>query len=330
MAMAREINVAVLGVGWWGSKVLRNFCESSSFTKVFAFDKDSERMRQALAQWKLQPLNDLDELWSRSDIGAVAVVTPPQTHFELIRQAFEHGKHVMVAKPPAQTTEQVEQLCALAEKNGLVFMVDSTFVFNPATLKIRQLVQEGLFPSLKFVQSLRYGNDLRFHSLQRVLNFIHVNRMDVVEDLAFHDVSVLRVVFGRPFAVRLVRRIHVLNPDLCDTAFIELDMGGVPVHIGHSWSMPVRTRQLILYDDEKFLLYDDLRRERKVEVYRFTTRESFFPEYPEMEPLHQVVEHFYSCIAEGREPLTGKDFIVDVMRASEEIQKFGLEGGSSA
>jgi len=330
VSVKNNINVAVLGLGWWGSKVLRNFCEGSPFSKVFAFDKDPERTRKALANWNFERLADLSELWERTDIRSVAVVTPPQTHFDLVRQALQHGKHVMVAKPPAQTTDEAEQLCALAESKGLIFMVDSTFVFNPATLKLRQLVQEGLFSHLKFVQSIRCGDDLRFHNLARILDLIRISRMDVIEDLVFHDISVLRIVFAQPLAVRSVRRVHILDPALCDTAFIELDMAGVPVHISYSWSLPERKRQLLLFDAEKFLLFDDLKEEKKIEIYRLRTKESLFPDYPDVEPLRNVVEHFYNCIAEGQQPLTGKDFMLDVMRTSEQIRQFDLRGGPSA
>jgi len=330
VSVKNNINVAVIGLGWWGSKVLRNFCERSHFCRVFAFDKDPERTRQALSRWNFEPLTDLRDLWRRSDIRAVAVVTPPQTHFDIVRQALEHGKHVMVAKPPAQTLQQAEQLCALAESKDLVFMADSTFVFNPAILKVRQLVQEGLFPNLSFVQSVRCGDDLRFHNLQRILDLIRVSGVDVIEDLVFHDLSVLRIVFGQSFAVRSVRRVHILDPALCDTAFIELDMGGVPVHITYSWSLPERKRQLLLFDAEKFLLFDDLKKEKKIEIYRLAKKESAFPDYPEDEPLRNVVEHFGTCIAEGQQPLTGKDLILDVMRTSEQIRQFDLSGGASA
>jgi len=324
----KTLNAAVLGLGWWGSKVLRNFCENSSFSNVYAFDKDSDRVHQAHAQWRFQPLAGLDELWRNNDIHAVAVVTPPETHFELVRQALECGKHVMVAKPPAQTVGEVEELCALAEKKGLVFMVDSTFVYNPATLTVRQLVRDGLFPNLRFVQSVRHGDDLRFHNLQRILDLIRISGTDVIEDLAFHDISVLRIVFDHPLAVKSVRRIHILDPSLCDTAFMELDLQGIPVQLSYSWSLPDRRRQLLLYDDEKFLLFDDLKKEKKIEIYRLATKESEFPEYPQGEPLHEVVEHFYTSIAGGHEPLTGKQFMLDVMRTLEQIRRFDSYGGS--
>jgi predicted dehydrogenase len=310
----RTLNAAVLGLGWWGSKVLRNFCENSSFSNVYAFDKDSERVRHALSQQRFQPLNSLGEVLENKDIHAVAVVTPPETHFELVRQALGHGKHVMVAKPPAQTVGEVEELCALAEKKGLVFMVDSTFVYNPATLTVRQLVRDGLFPNLRFVQSVRHGDDLRFHNLQRILDLIRISGTDVIEDLAFQS----------------VRRIHILDPSLCDTAFMELDLQGIPVQLSYSWSLPDRRRQLLLYDDEKFLLFDDLKKEQKIEIYRLATKESEFPEYPQAEPLHEVVEHLYSCIAEGHEPLTGKQFMLDVMCTLEQIRQFDCHGGPSS
>jgi predicted dehydrogenase len=325
-----DVNVAILGLGWWGSKVLRNLCEDSPFATVFAFDTDWDRIRQAQDQWQFQALRAPSELWQRPDIHAVAIVTPPQTHFDLARRALDAGKHVMVAKPPAQSIKEAEQLCALAERNGLAFMVDSTFVFNPATLKVRDLVQQGLFPNLRFVQSVRCGDDLRFHDLQRILDLIRVSKMDVIEDLVFHDLSVLKIIFGQRFVVRSVRRLHILDPSRCDTAFIELDMNGVPVHIRYSWSLPERQRQLLLFDSEKFLLYDDLRKEKKIETYNLATKESTFPDYPQAEPLRKVVEHFYTCVAEGQTPLTGKDLILDVMRTSEEIQRFGTREGESA
>jgi predicted dehydrogenase len=326
----KTLNAAVLGLGWWGSKVLRNFCENSSFSNVFAFDKDPERIHQALSQWRFQPLDSLENALEGKDIHAVAVVTPPETHFELVRQALDRGKHVMVAKPPAQTVREVEELCALAQNKDVVFMVDSTFVYNPATLTVRQLVEDGLLPNLRFVQSVRHGDDLRFHNLQRILDLIRISGTDVIEDLAFHDISVLRVILGESSRVRSVRRIHILDPNLCDTAFIELDLQGVPVHISYSWSLPDRRRQLLLYDDEKFLLFDDLKKEKKIEIYRLATKESEFPEYPQAEPLHEVVEHFHTSIVGNQEPLTGKEFMLDVMRTLEQIRQFDSYGGSPA
>ena len=209
-------------------------------------------------------------------------------------------------------------------------MVDSTFVFNPATLKVRDLIQQGLFSNLRFVQSVRCGDDLRFHDLQRILDLIRISQTDVIEDLVFHDLSVLRIVFGQPFVVRSVRRVHILDPARCDTAFIELEMNGVPVHIRYSWSLPERQRQLLLFDSEKFLLYDDLRKEKKIETYNLATKEPTFPDYPQTEPLRNVVEHFYTCIAVGQTPLTGKDLILDVMRTSDEIRRFGTREGEPA
>ena len=171
---------------------------------------------------------------------------------------------------------------------------------------------------------MRCGDDLRFHNLQRILDLIRVSRMDVIEDLVFHDLSVLRIVFGRPFTVRSVRRVHILDAARCDTAFIELDMDGVPVHIRYSWSLPERIRRLLLFDSEKYLLYDDLKKEKKIETYTLATKESTFPDYPQAEPLQNVVEHFYTCIAEGQTPLTGKDLILDVMRTADQIRRFDL------
>jgi predicted dehydrogenase len=329
LSSTKERNVAVVGLGWWGSKVLRNFCEGSSFSRVFAYDKDPGRLSQARATWDVQPLNDLDELWSQPTIEAVAVVTPPETHFDLVRQAFRHGKHVMVAKPPARSVEEVEELCSLAEEKGRVFMVDSTFVYNPATLKVRELVEKELPADLKFVRSLRYGDDVRFHSLQRILDLMRISRMDVIEDLAFHDISVLEIVFGRPLEVRSVNRIHTFNAEFCDTAFIELDMQGIPVHIGYSWSLPERRRQLLLTSGEGYLLFDDLKEEKKIEIHSLGTKESRYPSYPEREPLREVVEHFFTCIEKGQEPLTGKEFMLNVMRVLRRIKQFGLEGDPS-
>ena len=140
----------------------------------------------------------------------------------------------------------------------------------------------------------------------------------------------MRIVFGHPLAVQSVRRVHILDPKRCDTAFIELDLQGVPVHLRYSWSLPDRRRQLLLFDDEKFLLFDDLKKEKKIEIYRLATKESEFPEHSHAEPLHEVVEHFYRSIAGRHEPLTGAQFMLDVMRILEQIRRFDSHGGSPA
>ena len=322
------MNVAVIGLGWWGPKLLRNFISHPKYQNVYGFDINDSILKERLEEFKFCPLNSLEEIWQNTSINAVAIVTPVKTHYQIAKAAFEHGKHVLIAKPPASTLEEVEKLGELAHKHNLVFMADSTFVYNSAMTKVRDIVKSGQFPHLSSIQSARYGDDMRMHHVSRIRNTMLANGIDVIEDLVFHDLSVLTSLLDNNFQILTVQRIYNLHPELCDTAYIDLNVGGIPVHIENSWTLPERKRELVLYSPKKLLFFDDLKREEKVWYYHLESQKRELIHYEESEPLQNVVGHFADCIEKRKEPLTGADLMVKLTRLVEQIREW-REGRNS-
>lgn len=316
------MNVAVIGLGWWGPKLLRNFLQHAAYEKVYGFDIDDNLIKKRVDEFSFQPVGSLEEIWNNSLIEAVAIVTPVQTHFDIAKSALEHGKHVLVAKPPASTLEEVEILGEIAHKRDLVFMADSTFVYNSAAQKVRDIVKKGQFSDLRSVQSLRHGDDMRMHHVSRIRNTMFANGIDVIDDLLFHDLSVLSSFLNGDFKILSVHRHYNLHPKLCDTAYIDLNVGGVHVHIGYSWTLPERKRELVLYSPDKFLVFDDLKTEDKIWLYDLESQKQESVPYELGEPLQNVIERFTECIQQGKQPVTGLELMLKVMQLSQQIREW--------
>ena len=316
------MNVAVIGLGWWGPKLLRNFLQHPSYDRVYGFDIDKNTVKQRASELTFHPLDSMDGIWKDSSVDAVAVVTPVQTHYTIAKTAFEHGKHVLIAKPPAANVDEVEELGEIASKNNLIFMVDSTFVYNPAMAAVRDIITKKSFSDIRSVQSVRYGDDMRIHHISRIRKTMFANGIDVIEDLVFHDLSVLLSFIKGEVEILSVNRMYNLNPDFCDTAYIDLKIGNIPVHIGYSWTLPERKRELIIYTPDKFLVFDDLKKEEKVWIYNIESQEEQVIPYEKTEPLYNVVENFAKCIQNGTTPITGIKLMRQVMSIAERIKNF--------
>jgi len=320
------MNVAVMGLGWWGPKLVRNFIQHPEFDQVYGFDQDRNILNIRASELQFQALGSIEEIWKNSRINAVVIVTPVQTHYKLTKAALEHGKHVLVAKPPASTPQEVEELGQMAQKTGLVYMADSTFVYSAAVQKMREEIKAGTFPNLRSVQSLRLGDDMRMHHVSRIRNTMFANGVDVIEDLIFHDLSVLFSLLEGDFHIHSVQRFYNLHPTLCDTAYIDLNVGDVRVHIGYSWTLPERKRELVLYDPEKFLVFDDLQKEEKLWIYHLESQKKERLSFSQGEPLFNVVDHFAQCIKNGKEPVTGITLMLKVMHVAERVRHWGNAG----
>lgn len=317
------MKVAVIGLGWWGPKLLRNFVDSHLFDEVIACDTDAAQVEKYRSMYGISGTTDVDVVLQNSGIGAVAVATPPRTHYELTRRALMSGKHVLVEKPPTLSVRELEELTGIASKGGLTYMVDSTFIFSDPIRKIKELLDSGYFDCIKMIQFLRYGDVLRQESLIRLDNAMLKNNIDVLGDLLFHDLSILVYFYRGEITVRSVNAGYNLWDNLCDTAYIDLSAGNSLVHIGLSWTLPERRREIVIFDKEKFLVYNDLVEDGKLKVYSIRKKSEDVIPLPDAgtEPLQNLVRHFMDCILHDREPLTGGRFMLGVMRTFERIKE---------
>src|SRR6202142_989071 len=250
------IKVGIVGYGYWGPNVARNFNHAGVSEVVAITDKRAgcvNRAAQALPGAKTT--KDAQEVLTSPDIDVIAVVTPVWTHYQIAKTALENGKHVFVEKPFTANVQQAEELIELAEKKKLQIMVDHTFLFTGAVRKIRQLVDEGVMGKLFYYDSMRVNLGLFQHDI------------NVLWDLAPHDLSIMDyVIDGSPEAVVATGQSHLNCHE--DVAFMTLYFPeNVIAHINVNWLSPVKVRTTLISGEKKMLVWNDLEADEKIKVY---------------------------------------------------------------
>jgi predicted dehydrogenase len=325
------IRVAVVGCGYWGPNLIRNF-SSCPLTKLVAIcDQDPARLGRFTQQFPtVLGLTDFRELLARSDVDAIALATPIETHAPLGLQALAAGKHLLVEKPLAHSTQAAAEMVAAAQQHQRVLMVDHTFVYSSPVRKMRELIVSGDLGDIYFVDSVRINLGLFQH---------HVN---VVWDLAPHDLSIMDYLLGRlPLSVSAFGGCHAdPNNRIEDVAYLNLDFGdGLLAAFHVNWLSPVKLRHFIVGGSQKSIVYNDLEPAEKIKVYDrgltvaddpesrrgvlvdYRTGDVWSPHIEASEPLASVVRHFAECIASGDTPLTDGEAGLRVVRILEAAQR---------
>jgi predicted dehydrogenase len=302
------IGIGVIGYGYWGPQIVRNF-HSLNGTRVLAVcDKDTEVLKltkQAYAD--VEVTTDLCRVLTSPNVDAVAVVTPVWTHFELTKAALENGKHVFVEKPFTTTSEQAQQLIELAEKKNLRIMVDHTFLFTGAVKKIRQLIDGNELGNLYYYDSTRVNLGLFQHDV------------NVVWDLAPHDLSIMNhLIKDRAEAIVATGETHLNSQE--DVAFITVYFEhNIIAHINVNWLSPVKVRTTLIGGEKRMVVWNDLEADEKVKVYdkgvQITNREAVYdllvsyrsgdmwaPKVEQTEALKAECEYFIDCIQGNKQP----------------------------
>lgn len=251
------VGVAVVGAGYWGPRLIRNFQASADAEVVAVCDADPERLDAVRGQHRdVRCFRAMDELLACPAVQAVAIATPVHTHHALAKAALLSGKHVLIEKPLASSLAEAEELVELAASRGLVLAVDHTFLFHPAVRKMRELVEGGALGRLLYYDSVRINLGL----FQPDIN--------VAWDLAPHDLSILMYLRpGRPETVSATGASH-WRRGTENIAYLTLRYDdGFLAHVHVSWLAPVKVRQTILAGDQRMVIYDDNQVLEKIKVY---------------------------------------------------------------
>jgi predicted dehydrogenase len=306
------IGIAVIGYGYWGPNLTRNFSETEGAAVMMVCDADPRRL--ALAQKRFPALacaSDLDEALRNPDVNAVAIATPVRTHYELAKRAIKAGKHVLVEKPLTARVDHAEELVMLAEKNGVVLMVDHVFVYSPPVVKMKELVAQGRLGKPFFIDSVRINLGLFQHDV------------NVVWDLAPHDLSIVDYLVDRlPVSLSAYGSTHA-NHDIEDVAYLNLDYGeGLIANFHVNWLSPVKVRRMIIGGSERSVIYNDLDVDEKIKVYdrgidvgedldqrrkaliSYRSGDIWSPNLATREPLARMAEHFVDCVKSGQQPIS--------------------------
>jgi predicted dehydrogenase len=307
------IGVGVIGYGYWGPNLVRNFSESAGARVVGVSDRRAERLERAASRFPGVKLTQCArELMSDPAVDAVAIATPVATHFALASEALAAGKHVLVTKPLAASSAEAERLIEEAGRRDLLLMVDHTFVYSGAVRRIRDLIREGETGEVLYYDSVRVNLGLFQHDV------------NVVWDLAVHDLSIMDFVLGvAPRAVSAIGVSHVAGcPE--NIAYLTAHFDGKLVaHLHVNWLAPVKIRRTLIGGSRRMIVYDDLEPSEKIKVYDcgiathadpdtvyqimydYRTGDMWAPQISRQESLQVEVAHFLECIASGAEPLSG-------------------------
>lgn len=308
------IKVGVIGCGYWGPNLIRNFNAQSECDVAYISDLNSDRLAQVglLYPGTTRTTNYLDILQDDS-VDAVVVATPMSTHFKLGMEVLQAGKHLFIEKPMATTAVDCRALNEEAARMGVKLMVGHTFVYAPAVRKIKELMDSGEL------------GDMYYVNMSRVNLGIFQKDANVVWDLVPHDVAMLNFLFNAdPISVRATGHCYVQKAlEIEDVAFVTIEYpGGVLAHIHVSWLDPNKIRNCTFVGSKKMLVYDDVSPSEKIRVYDkgvdvqphyetfgefqllYRSGDAFIPRLDTVEPLKAETEHFLSLIKGEVEPLS--------------------------
>jgi predicted dehydrogenase len=304
------IRIGVIGFGYWGPNIVRNFQGIPDCEVVAVSDLDPVALQRAQHAYpRLQHMSDPLQLLESPGVDAVAVITPVWTHFELAKKALENGKHIFVEKPFTSTSADAEELIQLAEKKHLKIMVDHTFLFTGAVKKIRQLVDDDVLGRLYYYDSTRVNLGLFQHDV------------NVIWDLAPHDLSIMDfLIKSKPQGISATGATHLNTHE--DVAYITVYFpDNVIAHINVNWLSPVKIRTTLLGGEKKMLVWNDLEADEKLKVYdrgvqvsngsgvyellvSYRTGDMWSPKIEQCEALRLESSHFVDCVLNDKSPIT--------------------------
>jgi predicted dehydrogenase len=328
------INLGVIGYGYWGPNVSRNFNNCRGANLVTICDLDENRLKLAKSNFPfIKVSSDPKELLNSDEIHAVAIVTPVFAHYELAKAALENGKHIFVEKPFTSNVRQAEELINLAYKKNLIVMVDHTFLFTGAVRKIREIIDSQQLGSLFFYDSTRVNLGLFQHDI------------NVVWDLAPHDFSIMNYVINKnPLAISAQGTEH-FGTGIEDVAYIAAHFdNGFIAHFHCNWLSPVKIRKTLISGDKKMLVWDDLASDEKIKIYdrgvefrnvegihkllvSYRSGDMYAPKINNTEALHAEAEYFLECIEKKIEPFNNGEAGLKVVKMLEATDKSLKNGG---
>ncbi len=304
------MKIAVVGCGYWGPNLVRNFVQSNKVRDLICCDLDSKRLARMKNLYpSVAVLTDYRELLEIPDLDGVAIATPVKTHYPIAKDFLSRDKHVYVEKPLTHSYETALELVKLAEEKKRALMVGHTFEYTAAVNKIKEIVECGELGKILYISCTRVNLGL----FQPDIN--------VVWDLAPHDVSIILYIMGEtPVSVNSQGKAH-FKTDIEDVATTTLNFkNGVIAFIHNSWLDPNKIRRTTIVGTRKMLLYDDIENQEKIKIYdkgiqvppyydtfadfQFAYRygDIYSPRIEDYEPLRKQCDHFIECIREGKTP----------------------------
>ncbi|MEW6054764.1 MAG: Gfo/Idh/MocA family oxidoreductase [Nitrospirota bacterium] len=333
----KNIKVGVIGCGYWGPNLIRNFNENYHTELRYACDLEDERLeRIALRYPAVTPTKNYRDLLRDKEVQVIAIATPVHTHYNLAREALEAGKHVLIEKPLTPSVKEAEKLVALSKKKNLILFTDHTFIYTGAVKKMKEFMSSGEIGDVYYFDSVRVNLGL----FQQDIN--------VIWDLAPHDISIMdHLIPEQPKSVVAVGSSHA-GSGLEDIAYVTVRFAGdLIAHFHLNWLSPVKIRKIIVGGSRKMIVFDDLDPAEKIKIYdkgiilahadkkqlyqniiQYRIGDMYAPKIDHTEALKGMVDHLAHCITNNLNPITDGESGLRVVRILEAADKSIRKGGS--
>jgi predicted dehydrogenase len=323
----KTIHVAVIGLGYWGPNLVRNFLKIPGVKIKAVCDVSPKQIQNFKKEYQdIYVTTHYEEILNDPEISLVAIATPLKSHFILSKQALLSGKHVLIEKPMTETSKEAKELIRIAERMKKILMVGHTFVYTPAVQKIKKIISQKTFGKFLYYDSTR----INLGRLQADTN--------VIWDLAPHDLAILMYLFSEnPIRVQAIGSSHISKNNL-EIAHIFLTYANnITAHIHVSWLSPVKIRNILIGGSNQMIHYNDIEPSEKIKIYNksviLNTEEitPFAPAYrsgnvlipaiEQKEGLFRELEHLITCIKTNTQPITNAYHGLKVIKLLEALDK---------
>lgn len=325
------MNAGIIGLGYWGPNLVRNFMMNEYVKRVVCCDVDEKQLHKAKRNFhSIETTQNYKDIIKDKTIDAVVIATPVSTHHTIAKEALENGKHVLVEKPLTASTAEAKELIKLAEQRGLTLMVDHTFLYTAAVKKIKELIDSGVIGDILYFDSIRINLGL----FQRDAN--------VIWDLAPHDFAIMNYILNKnPVSLKAMGADHVGN-GMENIAYVHVNFGdNLIAHFHLNWLSPVKMRKVLIGGTKKMIVYDDMENSEKVKLYdrgidiktkedeyqklvNYRLGDAYSPAINNIEALKEVVDDFINSIRNKTKPLADGQaglMTVQLLEASQESIK---------
>jgi predicted dehydrogenase len=330
------VNVAIIGYGYWGPNLVRNFLSSDSSRVTMVADARQERLDLVTRPYpSIKTTQQPADVFKSSEVDAVVIATPVFSHFDLAQQALKAGKHVLIEKPMTSSVKEADDLIKLAKEKKKALMVDHTFLYTGSVKKMKELIEQDVIGKVNYFDSVRINLGL----FQPDIN--------VLWDLAPHDLSILRyLIQEEPYSVNATGVSHT-NNGIENVAYMTVNYkSGIIAHFTCSWSSPVKIRMMLVGGDKKMIVFNDIEPSEKIKIYDtgysvrtdlekqrilvdYRVGDVHIPKVEMQEALQGVARDFISAIVNDTTPVSdykmGREVVKLLEAAQHSIKNRGKE-----
>tara|TARA_B100001750_G_scaffold166714_1_gene135242 strand:- start:2324 stop:3349 length:1026 start_codon:yes stop_codon:yes gene_type:complete len=325
----KDLKIAVIGYGYWGPNLVRNFTNLENSTVSHVVDESPDRLEKVKKLYpSINATSSLTEILENPEIDCIIIATPISTHYDIAKKALEHNKHVLVEKPMTNSVKHAKELIELSKKKKKVLMVDHTYLYTGAIQKIKKIIDKNMIGEIQYIDSTRINLGL----FQPDVN--------VLWDLAAHDISICSYLMNEnPISVQAMGKSHT-DSNFEDIAYLTLHFKSKKIiHFNCSWISPVKIRYMLIGGNKKMIIFNDLETTEKVKIYdtKYKTKTNpkndrqiladyrvgdiFIPKLTTREGLSSMVEDFVSAIIDKTKPISNYDIGLQVVKILEAAQR---------